>query len=303
LIGLRALGVQAGDEVITSPFTFFATAETIALLGAKPVFVDIDLETFNLNPADVARRITEKTKAIVPVHLFGQAAEMAALQAIADSRSISILEDVAQAFGAQYQGKRLGSLGRAGAFSFFPSKNLGAYGDGGLLVTNDDGVAEEARMLRVHGSKQRYYHEALGYASRLDELQAAILRVKLPWIDEKNRARQDAARRYREVLSEIPGLVLPEEKTDSQHVYHQFTVRITEGRRDEIHRALAAEEITTMIYYPVALHQLPLFQKDARPLPHAEQAAAEVLSLPMWAEITPEIQLHVADRLKAAMAG
>ncbi|MEO0249019.1 MAG: DegT/DnrJ/EryC1/StrS family aminotransferase, partial [candidate division WOR-3 bacterium] len=211
ILGVHALGIGAGDEVITTPFTFFATAEAVSHFRAVPVFVDIDPRTFNLNPALIEEKISPRTKAIIPVHLYGQAAEMEPILAIANRYGLKVLEDVAQAFGGEYRGRQLGTLGEAGALSFFPSKNLGAFGDGGMLVTNEERVADLARMLRVHGAKKKYYNEMIGCNSRLDELQAAILRVKLKRIDEWNEARRQVAQRYRVLLQEVPGIVLPYE--------------------------------------------------------------------------------------------
>ncbi|WP_243089950.1 DegT/DnrJ/EryC1/StrS family aminotransferase [Thermus neutrinimicus] len=279
VIGLRALGVGPGDEVITTPFTFFATAEAISLVGATPVFVDIDPKTFNINPDLIPAAITPRTKAILPVHLYGRPAEMDAILAIAEEHGLKVLEDCAQAFGATYRGKKVGTLGHAGAFSFFPSKNLGAYGDGGLLVTDDDGVAELARMLRAHGSRRKYFNEMVGYNSRLDALQAAILRVKLPHVDRWNEKRRQVARRYNQLLSGIPDLVLPE--VSEGHVFHQYTVRILGGKRDMVQQALAEAVIGTMVYYPIPLHRLPVYGYPEGALPLAERAAGEVLSLPM----------------------
>jgi dTDP-4-amino-4,6-dideoxygalactose transaminase len=294
-IGLRALGISPGDEVITTPFTFFATAEAISLVGATPVFIDIDPRTFNLNPELIEEKITPRTKAILPVHLYGCPSEMAPILALAKQHDLKILEDCAQAFGATYQGKKVGTLGHAGAFSFFPSKNLGAYGDGGLLATNDDQIAETARMLRAHGSKRKYFNEAIGYNSRLDALQAAILRVKLPYVDAWNQARREAAQQYNQLLAETVGLLLPE--ASEGHVFHQYTVRILEGRRDELQRKLDAVGIGTMVYYPVPIHQLPVYRYPAHSIPEAERAATEVLSLPIWPQMTFELQARVAQEV------
>jgi dTDP-4-amino-4,6-dideoxygalactose transaminase len=259
VIGLKTLGVGPGDEVITTPFTFFATAEAISQIGAVPVFVDIDPETYNMDSALIEEKITPCTRAILPVHLFGQAAEMDPILALAEEYGLKILEDVAQAFGGEYRGRKLGTLGHAGAFSFFPSKNLGAYGDGGLITTDDPEVAETATMLRTHGAKKKYHNEIIGYNSRLDELQAAILRVKMPYIDEWNDGRREAARRYDALLGELPGVLTPHEAPNRLHVYHQYTVRITNGRRDEVRERLAEEGIGTMVYYPVSVHRLPVY--------------------------------------------
>src|SRR5690606_19924572 len=224
LIGLRALGVGPGDEVITTPFTFFATAEVISLLGATPVFVDIDPESFNIDPDLIEEKITARTKAIIPVHLYGRAAEMEKIMAIARKHGLKVVEDVAQAMGGEAQGKKLGSIGDVGAFSFFPTKNLGAYGDGGLITTDNDELAELAKMLRAHGSRKKYYNEVLGYNSRLDTLQAAILRVKLPHIDAWNKRRFEAAVRYSDLLADVPHVVTP--SLVEGHVFHQYTIRI-----------------------------------------------------------------------------
>ncbi|MBZ0282413.1 MAG: DegT/DnrJ/EryC1/StrS family aminotransferase [Anaerolineae bacterium] len=301
LIGLRALGVGAGDEVITSPFTFFATAEAVTNLGAKPVFVDINPQTFNLDVEQVEAAITERTKVILPVHLYGHAAEMDPLLSLASRYNLKVLEDVAQAFSGEYMGRKLGTIGHVGAFSFFPSKNLGAYGDAGLLVTDDADVASAARMLRVHGAKKKYYNEVAGYSSRLDTLQAAILRVKLPYVDRWSKERRTAAGVYDSLLRDMHGITLPCQMDYARHVYHQYTIRIGEGRRDRVQKRLEEMGISTMIYYPVPLHQLPIYANLGYHLPESEQAAAEVLSLPIWPQITPEIQSRVAAALRIAL--
>lgn len=297
ILGVHALGIGAGDEVITTPFTFFATAEAVSHFRAVPVFVDIDPRTFNLNPALIEEKISPRTKAIIPVHLYGQAAEMEPILAIANRYGLKVLEDVAQAFGGEYRGRQLGTLGEAGALSFFPSKNLGAFGDGGMLVTNEERVADLARMLRVHGAKKKYYNEMIGCNSRLDELQAAILRVKLKRIDEWNEARRQVAQRYRVLLQEVPGIVLPYETPQAKHVYHQYTIRVLNGRRDEVQRRLAEKGISTMVYYPVPLHRLPVYAGLNLHLPEAERAAREVLSLPIWPTMPASLQEQVAEEL------
>jgi len=281
VIALRALGVGPGDEVITTPFTFFATAEAISLVGATPVFVDIDPLTFNIDPHQIPAAITPRTKAILPVHLYGHAADMDPILEVAQAHGLKVLEDVAQAFGGAYKGRKLGSLGHAAAFSFFPTKNLGGFGDGGLIATNDPAVAEQARMLRAHGARKKYYNETLGYNSRLDALQAAVLRVKLKRVDEWNARRREIAARYHEALAEVKGLILPSEQSYAYHVYHQYTVRVLHGRRDEVRQRLADAGIGTMVYYPVPVHRLPVYAWPEGSLPRAEQAAREVLSLPM----------------------
>ncbi len=297
VIGLKALGVGPGDEVVTTPFTFFATAEAVSQVGATPVFVDIDPETYNMDPALIEEKITPYTKAILSVHLFGQAAEMDPILALAEEYGLKLLEDVAQAFGGEYRGRKLGTIGDAGAFSFFPSKNLGAYGDGGLLTTNDATVAEAARMLRAHGAKKKYHNEIVGYNSRLDALQAAILRVKLPCIDGWNEGRREIARRYSALLDQVPGIATPHEAPNRLHVYHQYTVRIRDGRRDEVRERLARAGVETMIYYPVSVHRLPVYEGIGYRLPRTERAEGEVLSLPIWPSLSPQVQGVVVDRL------
>ena len=299
VIALRALGVGPGDEVVTSPFTFFATAESVSAVGATPVFADIDPVTFNLDPELAARACGPRTRAILPVHLFGHAADVDALGALARERGLALLEDVAQAFGGSAGGRRLGTIGRVGAFSFFPSKNLGCLGDGGLVATDDDAIGDAARMLRSHGSRRKYFNEQIGYNSRLDALQAAVLRAKLPHVGAWNAGRREAAQRYRELLAGVPGIVLPVERAGVEHVYHQFTIRIGGGRRDALRDALAADGIGTMVYYPKALHQLPVYEKAGSGFPEAERATREVLSLPLWPRITPETQERVVRSLRA----
>ena len=301
VIGLRAAGVGPGDEVITSPFSFFATAEAISQVGARPVFVDIDPVSFNLVPDLVAQAVTERTRAIIPVHLFGQAADMDPILALAQERGLRVVEDTAQALGTEYKGRKAGTLGTVGAFSFFPTKPLGAFGDGGLLVTNDEAVAEESRMLRVHGARKKYHNEAIGYNSRLDELQAAILRVKLPHLDEWNEGRRVAAARYAALLAPVEGVVAPSEEAYGRHVYHQYTIRIRDGKRDLVQEKLAEAGIGTMIYYPIPIHRLPAYAGQYPSLPVAEAAAGEVISLPLWPEIEEEAQVRVVEALVWAL--
>jgi len=301
VIGLRALGVGPGDEVVVPAFSFFATAEGVSAVGAVPVFADIEPGPFNLDAGSLRAALSPRTRAVIPVHLFGQAADMDAVLEVARSRGIAVLEDVAQAFGATWRGRKLGTLGNAGAYSFFPSKNLSCMGDGGLLATDDDRVAEAARMLRAHGSKRKYFNEAIGYNSRLDALQAAFLRAKLPRVDEWNRLRRAVAGRYRELLARAPGLALPAERPGAEHVYHQFTVRVRGGRRDSVKEAMATAGIDTMVYYPKALHQLPVYTGSGQRLPASEAAAAEVLSLPMWPSLGETLQARIADQLLHAL--
>lgn len=294
VIALRALGIGPGDEVITVPFSFFATAEAILSVGATPVFVDIEPETFAMRPELLASALSPKSRAVLPVHLYGHPADLEPISTFCRAHGLALVEDVAQAFGASYGGRRVGTFGAAGAFSFFPSKNMGALGDGGLIATDDDRVAEEARALRAHGARKKYFNETAGYNSRLDAIQAAILRVKLPRVDGWNEGRRRAAAKYREFLAGTPGLVLPVERPGSRHVYHQFTVRVTGGRRDLLRDQLAAAGIDTMIYYPRAIHEMPLFAAQADRFPASATASREVLSLPIWPKIAEETIRRVA---------
>ena len=282
LLALRSAGVGPGDEVITTPFTFFATAESISALGAKPVFVDIDLVSFNLDLDLIEAACTSRTSAIVPVHLFGNPVDMDRVRVVAEARGLAVIEDAAQAFGAEWKGVRVGGCGTAAAFSFFPSKNLGGLGDGGLVTTDDDALALMVRKLRTHGSLVKYQNEMLGYNSRLDELQAAFLRVKLPHVDTWNEGRRRVAASYCSLLEDVPGVTVPSETAGGRHVYHQYTVRLPPDRRDAAIEALAAEGIGSAVYYPVPLHRLPVYAAGAPDLPAAEAAATTVLSLPIW---------------------
>jgi dTDP-4-amino-4,6-dideoxygalactose transaminase len=301
VIGLRALGIGPGDEVITTPFTFFATAEAISLTGAKPVFVDIEPDSFNLDPRLLEDAITERTRAIIPVHLFGRPVDWTGISEVAADHDLRVLEDAAQSIGARFEGRMTGALGDAGTFSFYPTKNLGAFGDGGMLVTSDDQVAETARMLRNHGELGRYQNEMLGYNSRLDALQAALLSVKLRHLDEFNALRRAAALRYGALLAGIDGITAPA-VTDG-HVFHQYTIRVHGGRRDEVRETLDEAGIGTMIYYPVPCHRLPVYAEEfaAVSLSVAEAAADEVLSLPIWPSIDPEVQERVVGALREAV--
>lgn len=303
IIALRALDISPGDEVITSAFTFFATAEAISMVGATPIFVDIDPNTFNLDTSLIEAQITSRTKAILPVHLYGQSADLDRIMLLADKYSLYVLEDTAQAFGAEYHGKKAGSIGHMGAYSFFPTKNLGAYGDSGLIVTNDSRLADIASMLRLHGSKKKYHNEMLGYNSRMDTIQAAILRVKLPYVDEWNKMRQIVAARYDEMLIDLPELIVPTKRGGrDSHVYHQYTVRIR-NRRDQIQAFLERAGIGTMVYYPIPVHKLPVYKNLVAHLPETELAATEVLSLPMWPYLSTEKQQYVVEQVVAAING
>ncbi|ANS77352.1 erythromycin biosynthesis sensory transduction protein eryC1 [Paenibacillus yonginensis] len=297
MIALLAAGIGPGDEVITTPFTFFATAEAISRAGAEPVFVDVDPDTFNLDLVQLERAITPRTKAVIPVHLFGQTADMKGLMEIAEACGLLVIEDAAQAFGAEHLGRKAGTIGHMGCFSFFPSKNLGAYGDGGLLVTNDADLAEKARMLRAHGSRIKYYNEMIGFNSRLDEMQAAILRVKLPYTAEWNERRRRAASLYNKLLGDIPELQCPAEAIGMKHVYHQYTLRVKKGRRDGLQAALEEAGISTAVYYPVPVHRLPVYAALKMSLPVAEQLANEVLSLPIGPYLDTETQLFIAGNI------
>jgi len=302
VIALRALGIGPGDEVITTPFTFFATAEAISQVGAQPVFVDIDSQTFNLDPNLIEEAITSRSKAVLPVHIFGQAADMDSILQIAEKYCLKVVEDVAQALGANYRGKRVGTFGDVAAFSFFPSKTLGAYGDGGLVATNDDTVAEMVRMLRVHGARRKYYNEMVGYNSRLDTVQAAILRVKLPHVDEWGHARENAARIYDSLLGDVSGIAIPYKSHEVRHVYHQYSIRVSGGRRDKVQQHLSTAGIDTMVYYPVPVHRLPVYSDLHYHLPVAEKVAGEILSLPIWPQISRITQERVAQALCQALS-
>jgi dTDP-4-amino-4,6-dideoxygalactose transaminase len=307
VIALRAMGINPGDEVITSSFSFFATAEAIELIGAKAVFVDIDPATFNLDVKQVETKITARTRALLPVHLYGQAADMDALLDLAKRHKLKILEDVAQAFGSDYKGRKAGAIGDAGAHSFYPTKNLGAYGDGGMITTNDDEIAKQVRVLRDHGSPRKYHHVTVGYNSRLDSIQAAILRIKLKHIDAWNDARRTSARLYTKLLSSVPGVTPPPEAGYSRHVYHQYTIRIAGGQRDRVREALTADGIASMIYYPEAMHQAPFFAARAKAeaatwaQPQSERACHEVLSLPIGPRLTPAEIERVVTVIKSAL--
>lgn len=295
LLALRACCIKSGDEVITTPFTFIATAEVVAQIGAIPVFADICPDTFNINPELIAQKITPKTKAIIPVHLFGYPADMDPIMEIAAKHGLKVIEDCAQAFGARYKNRLVGTIGDAGCFSFFPSKNLGCYGDGGMVITKDETIAGQVKMLRNHGSAIRYYHSEIGYNSRLDEIQAAILRVKLKRIDQFNNARRKNAAAYCAAINR-KDIILPSVAAGSEHVFHQFTIRTQ--NRDAVASALTEKGIASAIYYPVPLHQQEVFLRLYNcpvTLPTSEMCAREVLSLPMFPELTgEEIQL-IAD--------
>lgn len=309
-IALMALNLKPGDEVITATFTYVATAEVIALLGLIPVLVDVNPEFFTLDLQQVEAAITSKTKAIVPVHLYGQGADMEGLMALASQRGISVVEDTAQAIGASYRfsdGKemRLGTIATIGCTSFFPSKNLGCMGDGGALMTRDADLAERVRMIANHGQKVKYRHDVIGCNSRLDTLQAAVLRVKLRHLDTYSIARQTAADRYDAGLGQVEGLTIPARNPASTHVFHQYTLQVKNGQRDALKAHLEAAGIPSMIYYPWPLHQQPAFASDRYPVgafPVAEQLCHEVLSLPMHTEMTEVIQDHIIQTIQSFFA-
>jgi len=296
LLALMALGVGPGDEVITTPFTFFATAGCVSRVGATPVFVDIEPDTFNIAPTLIRKAITPRTKAILPVHLFGQCADMDPILAAAGD--IPVIEDAAQALSAEYKGKKAGTLGRVACFSFFPSKNLGAFGDGGALTTNDPALAEKLTCLRTHGARQKYYHDEIGINSRLDALQAAVLRVKLPYLDTWSDQRAANARRYDELLAGA-NVVTPVAKPYARHVFNQYTIRA--ANRDGLQKHLAAHDIGNAIYYPVPLHlqrcYAALGYREGS-LPEAERAAREVLSIPIYPELSDQMARYVAATIR-----
>lgn len=308
-LALRALGIGAGDEVITTPFTFFATAEVVSAVGATPVFVDIDAQTFNLDVSQVTTAITDKTKAIIPVHLYGQPVDMTALMAIASSHTLAVIEDCAQSTGALFQGQQVGSIGHIGCFSFYPTKNLGACGDGGAVTTNDPAIADKIRVLRTHGEKSRYHHEEIGINSRLDSLQAAILQVKLRYLDTWNEQRRAIASRYHQYLSSFPNIITPQELPGGKGVWNQYTIRLQKGEwrvargewRDKVRQQLQQQGVGSMVYYPIPLHLQPVYKDlgyQPGRFPVAEQACNEVLSLPIFPELTTLQQEQVIYTLK-----
>jgi dTDP-4-amino-4,6-dideoxygalactose transaminase len=295
-LAIEALGIGEGDEVITTPFTFFATAEAILYTGATPVFVDIKPDTMNIDPSRIEERITKRTKAILPVHLFGHPADMDAVCSIADRHGLNVIEDCAQSFGAELHGKKAGSFGDAGCFSFYPSKNLGACGDGGMILLNDSTVAGDIRKLRNHGTKGPYQHQSVGFNSRLDELQAAVLLIKFKRIDSYNGLRREKAALYNELLSD--SVQRPVEKPGATHVYHQYTIR--SGRRDRIQECLRKRDIASVVYYPVPLHlqeAVEFLGYKRGDFPVAEDAAAKVLSLPMYPELEEAEIREIADSI------
>jgi dTDP-4-amino-4,6-dideoxygalactose transaminase len=309
LLALMAHGIGPGDEVVTTPFTFFATAGSVVRLGATPVFADIDESTFNLDPAQFESVVTERTRAVIPVHLFGQCAAMDAIKQVAERRGIAVIEDAAQAIGAEYCGIRAGSIGSVSAFSFYPSKNLGGAGDGGMLTTDDAEIASKLRILRSHGAANKYYHEWVGINSRLDALQAAILRVKLRHLDSWTQARRANAARYRDYFQQA-GLVtdgqvkLPRETEENLHVYNQFVIRV--DSRDGLKSFLAERGVGTEIYYPLPLHLQVCFSElgyRQGDMPESERASKESLAIPVYPEISETGQRYVVDMIAAFFNG
>ncbi len=300
LVAMMALGIGPGDEVVTSTYSFFATAGCIVRLGARPVLVDIEPDTFNLEPEAVRAAITPRTKAIVPVHLFGQCAEMDAIMAIATEAGVAVIEDACQSIGALYHGRQAGSLGTVGCFSFFPSKNLGAFGDGGLVTVNDAALATRIRLLRGHGAERRYYHQQVGGNFRIDELQAAVLRIKLPHLPAWTRARQENAGRYRQLIAEagLTDVRLPVEASGRSHIYNQFVIQVP--RRDAVEAHLQASGIGCAVYYPVPFHVQECFADLGYPagsFPVAEAAARDSLAVPIYGELTETQQREVVAAL------
>lgn len=301
-IALMALGVGPGDEVVCPSFTFVATAEAALLLGATPVFCDIDPATFNLAPEALEACLTERTTAVVPVHLFGQMADMEAIRALCEPREIPIVEDAAQAIGASRDGRGAGLVGDLGTLSFYPSKNLGAYGDGGAVYTTNGPLAEAVRRIANHGAERKYYHTEVGVNSRLDAMQAAILGVKLPHLPTWTASRRLVAAVYDALLADHPEIQIPPRASGAQHVFHQYTVRVPADRRDAIAAEIKTQGIPTMVYYPVPIHTMPAYTDGARsPLPETERACAEVLSLPMHPHLSIADAQRVARTLVALM--
>ena len=304
ILALRAAGVKPGDEVIVPAFTFVATADAVSILGATPVFSDIEPDTFNMDVDHAASLVTERTVAIIPVHLYGQSVDMDKLRALAIRRGLKLIEDCAQALGASWDLAPVASMGDFGCLSFFPTKNLGCYGDGGMVTARDKDSADRLRMLRAHGSRKKYHCEEQGMNSRLDELQAAILRVKLPYLREWNAKRREVAAHYRDTLADLDEVVLPYESSQSVHVYHQFTIRVSS--RDLVQQSLIEAGVGSVVYYPVPLHLQQMYAHlgyKKGSLPCAEKAAAEALSLPMFPELTSSDVEYVGECLHEILGG
>ncbi|XZN92040.1 MAG: DegT/DnrJ/EryC1/StrS family aminotransferase [Microcoleus sp.] len=317
ILALRALKIGPGDEVITTPFTFFASAETISAVGATPVFVDIDSGTFNMDVDRLEAAITQKTKAIMPVHIFGQPTDMTRLMDIANRHNLAVIEDCAQSVGAQWESQKVGSIGHVGCFSFYPTKNLGACGDGGAVTTNDRALAASMRMLKEHGQSSRYFYEEIGYNSRLDAIQAVILSIKLRYLDAWNAQRREKAEFYSQILCHISGVDVPQELPKAKGVWNQYTIRLTSPEnphspispsrnfRDWMRTQLQENGIGSMVYYPLPLHLQPVYKSlgyQPGQLPVAEQVCGEVLSLPMFPELSRDQQERVIYGLKDCLA-
>jgi dTDP-4-amino-4,6-dideoxygalactose transaminase len=302
IAALSALGIGPGDEVITTPYTFFATTEAILRVGAIPRFVDIQADSFNIDPALIPSAISSKTRAILVVHLFGRSADMGTINRIAGEHGLKVIEDAAQAVGAEWNGSRVGGLGDIGCFSFFPAKNLGAFGDGGAVTTNDPQLAERMRIIRIHGSERRYQHTVLGGNYRLDAIQAAVLRLKLPYLEQWTSERQDAAFRYRELFQGrgLEGQITLPDPGPGRHVYNQFVIRVHEGRRDLVFDELGKRDIGRAVYYPLPCHQQPLIRAmtpDSPAMPEAEKAAQDSLAIPVAPGLRPDQQEEVVEAI------
>jgi dTDP-4-amino-4,6-dideoxygalactose transaminase len=301
-MALLGLGIGPGDEVITVPDTFIATCEAISYCGAKPVFVDVDEKSYNMDPSLLEAAITQKTKAVIPVHLFGQTADMGPIIEIAKKHNLFVVEDASQAHGALYRGKPAGSIGDAGCFSFYPGKNLGAYGEAGAVVTNNAVLAGQMRMLRDHGSAKKYYHQVIGWNARMDGFQAAVLSVKLKYLPQWNEGRRRNAARYNELLAGLPGVVTPVEMNYGKHIYHVYAVRVKD--RDSLIGLLGEKGVGTNVHYPVPVHLQNAYSflglKEGS-YPVAEKCASEFLSLPMFAELTDQQLAYVREAMKSAM--
>ena len=303
LAALMALEIGPGDEVITTPYTFFATAGSIWRAGAKPVFVDIEPDTFNIDPAKIDAAVTDRTRAIMPVHLYGQMADMDPIMAVAEARGLAVIEDAAQAIGSEYRGRKAGAIGTIGCFSFFPSKNLGGFGDGGMCVTQDEALAAKLTMCRGHGGKDKYRNEFVGGNFRLDTLQAAALIVKLRHLDDWSAGRRGNAARYDELFADCDAVVTPMIRPENVSIYNQYVIRVP--RRDELQAHLKAADIGTAIYYPISLHEQQCFASlggKAGDFPVSEQAATEVLAIPVYSELTDEQIVYVATTIKEFVA-
>lgn len=309
-IAMMALGLKQGDEVIVPAFTYVATAEVIALLGLKPIMVDVEPNTFNITANIIEKAVTPNTKAIVPVHLFGQSCDMEAIMAVANKHHLWVIEDNAQAIGSDYtfsdgRKAKTGTIGHIGCTSFFPSKNLGCYGDGGAMMTNDDSLATQLRMVANHGQKKKYYHSVVGVNSRLDTLQAVILNAKLPHLDEYSDARNKAATYYDNALKGISGLQIPQRNPDSTHVFHQYTLLVKNGKRESLQAFLNQKGIPTMIYYPVPLYKQEAFQEyvsEGFALPVTEMLCKQVLSLPIHTEMDVDLLNYITEQIKSFFA-